>query len=125
MARKLNSRDKGKVGERELAGELSRIFGTSCRRGQQYSGLDGSDVVGLPGIHIESKRVEKLNIYTAVEQSERDAKENETPVVFHRRNRKPWLVTFYLEDLPRLVGVLSEILCKESKPLTDCEESPS
>ena len=46
------SRDKGKRGERELAGKL-REYGYDCRRGQQYAGANGdADVVGLPGIHI-------------------------------------------------------------------------
>ena len=53
-------REKGKRGERELAGIL-RDYGYDTRRGQQFCGSDGSaDVVGLPGIHIECKRVEKL-----------------------------------------------------------------
>lgn len=125
MAGKLNSRDKGKVGERELARKLNELFGSECRRGQQYSGLDGSDVVGLDGVHLEVKRVEKLNVYSAIEQSERDSKETEVPVVFHRKNHKRWLVTCYLDDLPRLVGILGEMKCKESRLSTDCEESPS
>lgn len=97
------SRNKGKVGERELAAAL-RAQGFEARRGQQYSGSETSaDVVGLPGIHIECKRVEKLNIYEAVEQAQRDAgKSGELPAVFHRRNRKPWLVTMSMDDWFRL-----------------------
>ena len=56
----MNSREKGKRGERELAGELRR-HGYDARRGQQYCGANGdADVVGLPGLHIECKRVERL-----------------------------------------------------------------
>lgn len=62
-------REKGKRGERELAGIL-RDYGYDTRRGQQFCGSDGSaDVVGLPGIHIECKRVEKLNLLEAMEQA--------------------------------------------------------
>ena len=58
----MNSRNKGAAGEREVAGIL-RGYGYKARRGQQYSGANGdADVVGLPGIHIEVKRREKLNI---------------------------------------------------------------
>lgn len=93
-----NSRQKGARGERELAAVL-REHGFECRRGQQFCGANGdADVVGLPGIHIECKRVESLNIYKAIEQAKSDARENELPAVFHRKNGKPWLVTMTLED---------------------------
>ena len=53
-------REKGKRGERELAGIL-RDYGYNCRRGQQYCGTFGdADVIGLPDVHIEVKRVEDL-----------------------------------------------------------------
>lgn len=98
----MNSREKGKRGELELAHELKR-FGYETRRGQQFSGLEGdADVVGIPGLHIECKRVEKLNIEKALEQSERDARVGEVPVVMHRRNREGWKVTLSLREFMRL-----------------------
>ena len=54
--------------------------------------------MGLPHIHIECKRVEKLNLYDAISQAKRDAKEKQLPVVFHRKNNFKWLVTMELED---------------------------
>ena len=88
---------KGVNGERELSRKL-REYGYDCRRGQQYSGKNGdADVVGLPGIHIECKRVERLNLAEAMHQAERDARPGELPAVFHRRNGEPWLVTMPLE----------------------------
>lgn len=94
----MNSRMKGKRGELELARAL-RTLGYDCRRGQQYSGKNGdADVVGLPGIHIECKRVERLNLTEAMKQAKRDALPGEFPVVFHRRNDEPWLVTMPLGD---------------------------
>ena len=94
----MNSRAKGKNAELELARKL-REHGYDCRRGQQYSGANGdADVVGLPGIHIECKRVERLNLDDAMAQSRRDAREGEIPVVMHRKTRCPWLVTMTLED---------------------------
>ncbi len=100
----INSRNKGKAGELELAHELSK-FGYEVRRGQQFCGANGdADVVGVPGLHIEVKRVERLDYYKAYEQSENDALESETPVVVHRRNRKRWLVTLSLEDFMRIWG---------------------
>lgn len=98
----LNSRNKGAAGERELANKLKEC-GYDCRRGQQYSGANGdADVVGLPGIHIECKRVERLNIYDAIEQSMSDSRDGETPAVFHRKNHKEWLVTMRMEDFMKM-----------------------
>ena len=93
-----NSRAKGARGERELAKRL-REYGYESRRGQQYSGKNGdADVVGLPGIHIECKRVERLNLDMAMSQAIGDAKEGKFPAVFHRKNNEPWLVTMRFED---------------------------
>lgn len=94
----MNSRQKGARGERELAGIL-RSYGYDTRRGQQYCGANGdADVVGLPGIHIECKRVEHLNIYDAISQAKHDKKDDELPAVFHRKNESKWLVTMELND---------------------------
>lgn len=94
----MNSRQKGTAGERELARKL-RDLGYDCRRGQQYSGANGdADVVGLPGIHIECKRVERLCIEDAIAQAKRDAREGEMPVVMHRKNHCEWLVTMPLDQ---------------------------
>lgn len=97
MPRK-NSREKGARGERELASKL-RDYGFKTRRGQQYCGANGdADVVGLPGIHIECKRVEKLNIYNALQQAQDDKKDDEIAVVMHRKDREKWLVTMDFDD---------------------------
>lgn len=99
----MNSRNKGAAGERELAGLLKK-YGYDCRRGQQYCGVNGdADVVGIPGLHIECKRVEKLNLDDAMEQSIHDAKDGEIPVVMHRKNRKPWKVTLELDNFMELL----------------------
>lgn len=93
-----NSRQKGKRGELELARRL-REYGYNARRGQQYSGANGdADVVGLSYVHIECKWVEKLNIFDAVAQAERDKKDGEIPVVFHKKNNHDWLVTMKIDD---------------------------
>lgn len=94
----INSNRKGKVGELELSRVL-RKHGYDTRRGQQYCGANGdADVIGLPYVHIECKRVEKPNLASAMAQACSDAKENEKPVVMHRKNREPWKVTMLLDD---------------------------
>lgn len=94
----MNSRAKGARGERELA-RILRGYGYDCRRGQQYCGANGdADVVGLPRIHIECKRGQRLNIDDAMLQAIRDRREGEFPAVFHRKNNGKWMVTMLLED---------------------------
>lgn len=94
-----NSRQKGKRGERELASILRSYGYRECRRGQQYCGGNGdADVVGLPGIHIEVKRREKLNLYDAIAQAVSDTAGKFLPAVFHRKNDCEWLVTMRLDD---------------------------
>lgn len=92
------SRDKGKRGERELASKL-REHGYDARRGVQYhGGPDSPDVIGLEGVHIEVKRVERLSLYDALSQAKADAGPGEMPVVMHRRNNCEWVVIQPLED---------------------------
>lgn len=97
----VNSREKGAAGERELANIL-KAHGFDARRGQQHSGSpDSPDVIGIPGVHIEVKRVEEFGqgkLYKAMAQSARDAGEGELVAVFHRRNRKRWMVTTRYAD---------------------------
>lgn len=97
-----NSRAKGKAGELEFA-RLCRSMGYEVRRTVQYCGKtgDAADCVGLPGIHIEVKRVEHLNIDDALDQSRRDADaagKHELPIVAHRRNNTRWKITMDADD---------------------------
>lgn len=99
----INSKKKGKTGELELARLLREYGYGEAKRSVQYNGKDGqADVIGLPYIHTECKRVEKLNIYDAIEQAKRDAKNDDLPAVFHRKNRCNWLVTMELDDFMKI-----------------------
>lgn len=110
------SRNKGKVGEREVAKFLRDHGYADARRGVQFSGKTGqADVVGLPGIHLEVKRVERLNIENAMAQSIGDARDGEVPVVFHRKDRGEWMVTMRAEDWVEMYGKSRE----ENRTLSD------
>ena len=93
----MNQKRKGSAGERELA-DILRNHGIRAYRNDQIykSGKGNPDVAaeiaGIP-LHIEVKRVEKLNVSEAVNQAVRDAAEDALPVVAHRRNREHWLLT--------------------------------
>lgn len=94
---------KGADGERELV-EVLKGYGFETERGGSQTYGTVPDVVGLPGIHIEVKRVERLNIFEAVNQAAMDSARfrDGLPAVFHRRNRQPWLVTMRLIDWMQL-----------------------
>ena len=96
----MNSREKGKRGERQWRDEL-RAHGYAARRGQQFAGSpDSPDVVcdALDWAHWEVKFVEHLNVYDAMAQAQRDCGAN-VPFVCHRRSSWPWLVTITAETL--------------------------
>jgi Holliday junction resolvase len=94
----INSRAKGGRGEREFAKWL-RDYGYEARRSQQYCGVAGDAdlITNIDNLHLEIKRVEKLNIEKAVQKAV-DECGNNTPVVVHRRNRGEWLVTLRAID---------------------------
>mgnify|MGYP006281925217 CR=1 FL=1 len=103
-----HSQRKGQRAETELADKLCSM-GFQCRRtSAMYQwGADAPDVSGIDGIHIEVKRCERLNLSKAMKQSIRDAQVHETPVVCHRRNREPWMVTVRLDDLENLLDAIT------------------
>lgn len=108
------SRDKGKAGEREAAAKLSELFGCDVRRSQQYCGAseESDDLVGLPGVAVEVKRCERLNLHSVIEKTAADAA-GKIPMVVHRRDRSEWLATVRLDDLPRLVSQLYLLMASD------------
>ncbi len=110
----MNSRQKGKVGEREFA-SLLREHGFDARRGQQFSGgADSPDVVSeaLAWLHVEVKRVQNLNLTDACVQAEGDCG-GKPWIVAHRRNYAPWLITMRAETF---FNFLRGVLPPEDKP---------
>lgn len=88
----------------------------TAEEGNNTIGLDGEDVVGLDYIHIEVKRVQALNLDEAMEQAKRDSKDNQIPVVFHRKNNKKWKATMELDSWIKLYNEFySSMKLKESE----------
>lgn len=99
----MNSKQKGKRGEREAARFLCENGFPGCRRGQQFSGSpDSPDVVGLPGWHIEVKFTENLQLHAAVAQAARDSG-GKPWIVMHRRNRGEWMATLTAKQFLKLL----------------------
>jgi hypothetical protein len=106
------SRQKGKRGERECAAELGQVLGLAegaARRGVQFAGGPDSPDVVLDGvaIHVEAKRVERLQLWAALEQAKNDAPPSKTPVVWHKSNRRGSVV---IVETSRLLELAREIV---------------
>lgn len=100
----VNSKQKGARFERTLASRF-RDYGYQARRTAQYCGNtgDASDVVGLPGIHIEAKHQERMQLYDWMAQAKRDAAgKGNLPAVFHKKNNAEILVTVELDTFMKL-----------------------
>lgn len=95
----INSKEKGKRGERLAASKLKE-YGWPARRSQQYAGSNNdADLFGGPdNHHIEVKFVERLNLEAAYIQSKTEAKTGEIPIVMHKKSRGPWMVTLSADD---------------------------
>ena len=77
---------KGADGERELA-DLLRAKGYDVKRGGSMTYGTIPDIVGLPDIHVEVKRQERLDLIDAIYQAETDSKKfhDGQPAVFPRK----------------------------------------
>ncbi len=93
-----SSQAKGRRAELELS-RILQAQGYPVEPGRSQSYGEEPDITGLPGIHIEVKRRENVNLSAAMEQARRDAgRFGGLPAVFHRRNRESWRVTMELPD---------------------------
>lgn len=102
---KINSKSKGKLGELEVS-KLLQKHGFPARRGQQFQGSpDSPDVIceTLDQYHIEVKRTEKFALWDAIDQATKDAGEGQTPLVFHRKNNRSWVVVLDAEEFLKLL----------------------
>lgn len=102
----INSKQKGARFERLLASKF-REYGYDTRRSAQYCGNTGeaADVVNLPGIHVEAKHQERMQLYDWMAQAKRDAKAGGNvalPVVFHKKNNASILVTMEFDDFMKI-----------------------
>lgn len=72
------------------------------RRSQQFKGTpEAADLHGVPGLHFEVKRCERLRLYEALEKAESESGDD-CPVILRRRNGKRWVFIGYLDELVKL-----------------------
>lgn len=109
----LTSRNKGKRGEREIVHLLQPVLDevyeknnrdkVVLQRNTLQSDRGGYDIVGLDWLAIEVKHQEANNVNTWWQQTVAQAKGQQMPVLFYRRNHAPWRV--------RTTGVLFHDSC--------------
>tara|TARA_S200002703_G_scaffold21157_1_gene17672 strand:+ start:4216 stop:4584 length:369 start_codon:yes stop_codon:yes gene_type:complete len=98
----MNSKDKGKRGERMWV-KVLQFFGYTAKRTgfhQSQQGHDAPDVTchDLP-VHWEVKNTEKALIRDWLAQSEGDAKDYEIPCVVWKKNHGKWIAILQAEHL--------------------------
>ncbi len=107
------ARTKGHNFERLIAAVFRDVYGPEVRRGHQArAGHDQPDVV-LPagaGLWLECKRHRVVNIPDALAQALSDLSkssshnpDNDIPVAVTKSDRKPEIVSVYLEDFIKLL----------------------
>jgi hypothetical protein len=102
---KINSRTKGRLGEREIIDLLQPIVNEvyltveipapKLQRNSLQSDGGGFDIVGLDWIAIECKRCETLGVSNWWAQCVRQAGNDREPVLCYRQNGKAWRVQLY------------------------------
>lgn len=109
----INSRQKGKRGERAFRDVLREAGYLKARRGQQYSGEQGNpDVIceDIPGIHWEVKLCQCSKPYAWIDQASHDTGYFEgaswpykIPVIAHKQNGKQWIAMLPMECLLEII----------------------
>jgi len=108
----VNANDKGKRFERKVANRLNERFGTNVRRTPMSGGMTiKGDIIDLEGplaqFSFECKNQERLNIWSALKQSQDDAAiDGRTPVVVFTKNHQLDFVAMKFEDWMNLIELL-------------------
>lgn len=112
----MNVRQKGARVERELAAFLRALGFANADRAARIGKDGGEDITldAIPGVWIECKGVEKLNVEEAMQQAEQASPAATTPCVMHKRNRTEWCVTLRLKS----VGFFARAIIKELERVT-------
>jgi len=110
----INSQQKGKRFEREIAKEINRRFNTSVRRTPCSGGLSiKGDIIDLQGslkdYHFECKYQKKLNFWKAISQAQRDCPPRKHWLVVFRRNQETPKVIMNFDHFLNLLEIIEEL----------------
>jgi hypothetical protein len=102
----LMSRNKGKVGEREVVVLLNALLGDLAQFSRNHNQADGfresverKDIQTNLPLAVEVKRTEAKTWRKFLEQARRQAGPQELPVLFHRANGEQWKVVLDLSPI--------------------------
>jgi hypothetical protein len=104
LQRGRGARTKGGSAEREVVAILHAHGFYRARRNFQSGGQGGGDITGVPGVHLEVKRQERVCIWDWIAQAEHDARPTDVAAVVFRRSRSGWYAVVGFEDLLGLLG---------------------
>ena len=99
----INSKQKGKRGELEVAHAFQR-YGFEANRTAQFRGNTGQapDVeIKNANLHVEVKFQNRMQLYNWMEQAWNDCDAEDKgniPIVVHKANNKPMLVSMHFDD---------------------------
>ncbi len=95
---------KGRRAEIELAHFLQAHGYSKAAPGRPLNYGTEPDITGIPGLHIECKRHEKLELTKWYAQAAADAErmQDGRPAVIYRRNRQQWMIALSLADFLEL-----------------------
>lgn len=110
----LNSQQKGKRFEREIAKRLSKSFDLDVKRTPQSGGMSfKGDIIALKGIlsefHWECKNQESLNIWKAFKQSKSDCRIGKIPTVVFTKNFEDQYIALRFDDFENILLELDEL----------------
>lgn len=122
---KINSRAKGKAGERELINELKVLLPpeltSELTRNLDQTRDGGHDILGLGDWALEVKRYAEVlpadleRFWNqAIEQARKDEKR---PALAYRQDRRPWRVVVRMSDVGLIKGELYEYTVEMSLKL--------
>jgi len=96
------SRDKGAKAEREAA-SLWRLAGFPARRRlSQYQERCGADLEGTDPYLVQVKVGKNPNVWEALEEAVKEAKDGQIPVAMIKKDRKQWIVVIKWNDFTNL-----------------------
>lgn len=107
-----SSQAKGRRAEIELS-KILQGYGYDVRPGEPLNYGKEPDITGLPLVHCECKRSEKLHLHDWLLQATADAQKfgDGWPTIFHRRNREGWNVIMPLESWLQLYARATSCKC--------------
>lgn len=115
----VNSREKGKTGEREFRDKLIE-HGFAARRGVQYQGTADSPDIHCPELpfHWEVKFGGKIALGEAYKQAKEECGGRHIPIVAHRSTRRgvpsQWMVTMSADDFLFIIKFGTKVIRSKS-----------